>query len=28
MVDGGRYHLVRPRESIEQLFNDEQILPN
>jgi len=28
MVDGGRYHVVRPRESIEQLFNDEQILPN
>ncbi len=28
MVDGGRYHVVRPRESIEQLFNNEQTLPN
>ncbi|MDX3895046.1 diaminopimelate decarboxylase [Pusillimonas sp.] len=27
MVDGGSYHVVRPRETLESLFADEKVLP-
>src|SRR5690606_13226520 len=27
MVDGSRYHVVRPRETLESLFADEKVLP-